>query len=100
MELAEKLLGKGFELLIYDKDVVFSNLIGANRNYIKTHIPHLQKLLSDDLSYVIEQSEIIIVHQDYLEFSYLHKKCEKKIIIDLVGMKRNPNNKLYYGICW
>ena len=42
--LAERLLGRGFELMIYDQNVAFSRLLGANRAYVDSRIPHLSKL--------------------------------------------------------
>src|SRR5690606_6094308 len=41
VELIERLIGKGFEVRIYDKNVNVARLVGANREYILNHIPHI-----------------------------------------------------------
>jgi GDP-mannose 6-dehydrogenase len=45
VELAETLVGKGVRLRIYDPIVNPDRLIGANRRYIESHLPHLQEML-------------------------------------------------------
>ena len=44
--LAERLLGRGFELLIHDPQVAVSRLLGANRAYVDQRIPHLSRLMA------------------------------------------------------
>jgi GDP-mannose 6-dehydrogenase len=45
VELAETLVGKGVRLRIYDPIVNPERLIGANRRYIESHLPHLEEML-------------------------------------------------------
>ena len=49
VELAEQLLGKGYELRIYDPNVITARLKGANKEYIDRVIPHLSRLLVSTL---------------------------------------------------
>ena len=49
VELVESLIGRGFDLCIYDKNIQIARLTGKNKEYIEKRIPHLSHLLSDDL---------------------------------------------------
>src|SRR5690349_11366307 len=66
--LAEALLGKGISLKIYDKNVSLAKLVGANKEYIETQIPHLSSLLCDTIEEVIDDSEVIVVGNQSPEF--------------------------------
>ena len=59
--LAEALLGKGYELRIYDQNVSLARLVGANKDYIDQQIPHLSSLLCESIDEVIDHSEVIVV---------------------------------------
>ena len=59
--LAEHLLGKGLSLLVYDPEVQLSKLLGANRKFIETHVPHLGGLIRSDLAAVIDESDVLVV---------------------------------------
>src|SRR5215470_3664981 len=56
--LAEALLGKGFQLCIYDRNVSLARLVGANKQYIEEQIPHLSRHLCESVDEVIAQSEV------------------------------------------
>ena len=45
VELAERLIGKGFEVRIYDPIVNPERLMGSNLRYIESRLPHLRRLL-------------------------------------------------------
>jgi GDP-mannose 6-dehydrogenase len=52
--LIELLLGKGYKLSIYDKEVELARIFGANRQYIEREIPHISSLMREDIHQVIE----------------------------------------------
>ena len=60
VELAERLIGKGFDVKIHDPTVVLSRLIGANRTYIRQQLPHIGDLLTDDVDAVLEHGDVLI----------------------------------------
>src|SRR5579884_2405005 len=47
IEIIERLLGKGYDLQIYDKNVQLAKLVGANRDFILSRIPHISRLMVD-----------------------------------------------------
>src|SRR5688572_2652318 len=101
--LAEALLGKGYSLCIYDRNVSIARLVGANKEYINKQIPHLSSLLSDSLAEVLEQSEVIVVGNGSPEFAEALKKTRPdQIVIDLFRLKLDPKDipAEYTGICW
>lgn len=100
VELAEILLGKGCTLIIYDRNVNVSKLSGANKAYIDEHIPHLSKLVVDDLDQVINKSETVIITHNEPEFKNLNKKYPDVHFIDLVKIKDGVSSGNYEGICW
>jgi GDP-mannose 6-dehydrogenase len=101
--LAEALLGKGFSLCIYDKNVSLARLVGANKEYINTQIPHLSSLLTESIDDVLDKSEVIVVGNAAAEFGEaLTRTREDHIILDLVRVK-TPREQIkgdYRGICW
>ncbi len=67
--LAEALLGKGYELCIYDRNVSIARLVGANKEYINKQIPHLSSLLSESIDEVLDKSDVIVVGNGAPEFA-------------------------------
>src|SRR5208282_4459379 len=49
LEIIERLVGKGYDLRIYDKNVQIAKLVGANRDFLLNHIPHISKLMVDNI---------------------------------------------------
>jgi len=62
VELAERLLGKGYELSIYDPNVVAARLTGTNKEYIDGVIPHLSRLLVRSLDELSDVQLLILGH--------------------------------------
>ena len=61
MELAERPLGKGYDVRVYDRNISLSRLVGPNREYIARHIPHLRDLLDNSVENVVADSEVCVV---------------------------------------
>lgn len=101
VDVIEMLLGKGYEIKIYDKNVKISELTGTNKDFIESKIPHLQEFITDDLDYVIENSDVIVVTNKEKEFANILNKFENKIVLDLVRVWNDVNyNGHYEGIAW
>jgi GDP-mannose 6-dehydrogenase len=100
--LIESLLGKGYKIQIYDKNVSLARLRGANKKFIEEKIPHIAALMKDKLEDVLAGSELIIIGNKSEEFREIRKRVKKKqYIIDLVRItKKHYKNFGYEGICW
>ncbi len=101
--LAERLLGKGLRLSIYDADVSLSRLIGANKQYIEEAIPHLGELLTTSAADAMKDAEIVIVGQalpPLWDALYANGEPEQ-LVIDLAGGgDRARIRSSYWGVCW
>ena len=102
MELAERLLGKGYDIKIYDKNVNLSRLTGKNKEYIFNKLPHINKALVEDVNKFITSIEVlVIVNKDSDINKILSQDLSQIDIIDLIKVIDNYS-KLdnYEGICW
>jgi GDP-mannose 6-dehydrogenase len=68
LELAERLIGKGRDLRILDPAVCQAKLLGANRRFIESKLPHLSKLLVSSVSELLDHSELVVVTQHEATF--------------------------------
>jgi GDP-mannose 6-dehydrogenase len=101
--LAEALLGKGYQLCIYDRNVSVARLVGANKDYINKQIPHLSSLLCDTIQDVIDKSDVIVVGNQSPEFAEAVRSARAdQIIVDLVRLPLDPTllKARYRGLCW
>lgn len=101
VELGERLLGKGYDLRIYDRNVEKARMHGANRDYIMTRIPHLSNLLVGSLEEISAHADTLVISYPDPEFrSFLPRIPEEKTIIDLTGIATGVSHPGYHGICW
>lgn len=102
VELVETLLGKGFDIKIYDRNVSLARLLGANKRFIETAIPHLAELLVKSADEIATHSEIVLVtYRDEEFYPVLKKLTREQVVYDLA---RVPNESEihaeYHGVCW
>jgi GDP-mannose 6-dehydrogenase len=102
IEIIERLIGKGYDLRIYDKNVNIASLVGANRDFILNHIPHISKLMVGDIDAVLNHGQTIVIGNKDPEFTKVPQRLRKgQFLIDFVrvveGRSKNGN---YDGICW
>lgn len=102
VELAERLLGKGYDLRIYDRNVSIASIRGANRDYILNHIPHISRLMLPNMSDVLEHARTIVIGNAAEEFRDLPMRLEYgQSIIDFVRICDTRSIAgVYEGICW
>jgi GDP-mannose 6-dehydrogenase len=99
--LIEQLLGKGFDILIYDRNVNTALLTGANKDYILNHIPHISKLMREDMNDVLAHAEVVVIGNGDKSFADVPQKLKPgQKIIDLVRVAKTEASESYEGLCW
>jgi len=103
VELCERMLGKGYDLRIYDPAVVESALLGANRAFIEAHLPHLRDLLVDSVADVVDHAEVLVVGKadDDVRTALGHGTAVP--VIDLVRLPdaaARRQQEGYVGLAW
>ncbi len=102
IEIIERLVGKGYDLRIYDKNVHIASLIGANRDFILNRIPHISKLMVESIASVLKHAETIVIGNKDPEFQDVASRLQDgQRLVDFVRIidRRSENGK-YDGICW
>lgn len=102
VELIERLLGKGYDLRIYDRNVRLASLTGANREYILNRIPHISRLMVEEIDDVFAHAKTIIVGNSDEEFQDADARlAQGQCIVDLVRISSaTKQGSGYDGICW
>jgi GDP-mannose 6-dehydrogenase len=103
VDILETLLGKGFDIKIYDQSVSLAKLVGGNRDYIMKRIPFISRFLADDVLEVISHSDVIVVVNNETGFKEILSKIPRsKVIFDLVNIdfRGREKHKNYHGIAW
>lgn len=101
--LAERLLGRGFELMIHDPQVAVSRLLGANRAYVDQRIPHLSRLMADSADAVVNHAEVCVVGAANPDAIAALGRVDGRIVVDLVrfpGSADYSGDPRYIGISW
>ncbi|WP_247475351.1 nucleotide sugar dehydrogenase [Bradyrhizobium sp. 30] len=102
LEIAERLIGRGYQLAIYDSNVRLSRLTGVNRDHLTSRLPHIACLLRETMSDLASFAEVLVVgnRKEFLKNSSVLKGHDK-IIIDLVRIApEKQTGSEYRGICW
>lgn len=103
VSVIERMIGKGLDVRLYDKEVSLARLVGANKEYIEQEIPHISRLMAETAAEVIEHSEVVVIGNNSEEFKVLADApaAGGTTIIDLVRIfgdrQTGPD---YQGICW
>ncbi|MBW4050496.1 MAG: nucleotide sugar dehydrogenase [Proteobacteria bacterium] len=102
VEVIERLLGKGFDLRLYDRNVNIAKLTGANREYIMKSIPHIERLMVASVEEVLDHAEVIVIGNRGEEFTGLAERLRPdQLVIDFVRIQQiEERHGNYSGICW
>jgi GDP-mannose 6-dehydrogenase len=102
VELAETLIGKGFRVRIYDPIVKPSLLIGANKEFVESKLPHLQDFLAESAANALYGADLAIVSStDQAVLDALIQNPPSRIL-DLVGRLGEEVELIegYEGLGW
>jgi GDP-mannose 6-dehydrogenase len=103
IEVTERLLGKGYDLRLYDRNVNIASLVGANRDFILNRIPHISKLMVGDIDDVLDHAQTVVIGNKDPEFWDVPDRLrDDQVLVDFVrvtGGRRSQEGK-YDGICW
>ncbi len=102
VELTERLIGKGFDLRVYDSNVSLASLHGANRDYILNHIPHISRLMVPSIDDVLGHAGTIVIGNAAPEFRNVPQRLtDGQTLIDFVRVTDSRTVAgVYEGICW
>jgi GDP-mannose 6-dehydrogenase len=100
--LVERLIGRGYEVKVYDRNVSLANLHGMNRAYIEREIPHVVSIMTDSIDELVSHAEILIIGNGDPAFgAALSGRRPGQHVIDLVRISgERPENPEYHGIAW
>ncbi|MBF0622525.1 MAG: nucleotide sugar dehydrogenase [Magnetococcales bacterium] len=97
----EHLIGKGYDLKLYDSNVQLARLVGANQDYIENRIPHISRLMVDSIDQIMQHAEIIIIGNNSDAFKEIPNQIrEGQTVVDLVRIMDAKSGEGYEGICW
>ncbi|MCC6176372.1 MAG: nucleotide sugar dehydrogenase [Chloroflexi bacterium] len=102
VELVEALIGKGYDVAIYDRNVSMSSIFGSNRAYIEREVPHISSLMLDSIDELMSRSDVLVVANRDAEFHDLPRRLrDDQTLIDLVRIPHeDAREEQYVGIAW
>ena len=102
VEVVERLIGKGYEVRIYDANVNLAKLVGANRSYILDQIPHISELMVSSVDEVLGHAHTLVIGNNDPAFRAVAERPRPgQRIVDLAHIvDRRSDGNGYVGLCW
>src|SRR5262245_8895989 len=102
VELAERLIGKGYDLRVYDRNVSLAAMHGANRDFILNRIPHISRLMLPSIDEVLAHADTIVIGNASPEFADVPRRTAgHQTVIDFVRVSESRTVAgVYEGLCW
>jgi GDP-mannose 6-dehydrogenase len=102
VELTERLIGKGFNVRIYDPIINPERLIGANLRHIEARLPHLRRLLFSSPHQALAGSDTAVVATSDAGVIAALAAAKPPCVVDLIGCLGAEVESLpgYEGIGW
>ena len=101
VDVIEYLLGKGYDLRLYDRNVNLARLTGANQDYILNLIPHVSRLMVESMEELLAFSDTVVIGNAAPEFNTVAEHLRAgQVVVDLVRISGSAAGPAYDGICW
>lgn len=101
VDVIEHLIGKGYDLRLYDRNVNLAALTGANRDFILNHIPHISRLMVNSVEEVTSFADTIVIGNGAKEFRSVFDGLRPgQVVVDFVRISDRASGTDYDGICW
>ncbi len=102
LELAERVVGKGLEVRIYDPIVNPAMLVGANLEHLQSKLPHVGRLLMDRPEVALEGVEVALVATSDPPSLAALQAAHPQLVIDLNGRLGEAVEHIdgYRGVSW
>lgn len=101
IEIIERLVGKGYDVRIFDKNVNLASLVGANRDFILNRIPHISRLMAQSIQAVLEHAQTVVIGNNDPDFEDVPTQLrEDQHLVDFVRIGSQRSGERYDGICW
>lgn len=102
VELAEMLLGKGFDIRIFDPIIEPTRLVGANLHYVESRLPHLRRLLATSPQEALVCADVAVVSSCNDQIIEALLDARPAMLIDLTGRLGDQLEALpqYEGVGW
>ena len=102
VEIVERLIGKGYKVRIFDSNVNLGALVGANRDYVFEHLPHIADLLTESVDEVLNHVKTVVLGNNDKSFASVAERLRPdQTLVDFVRINQNRDYSCEYtGICW
>jgi GDP-mannose 6-dehydrogenase len=103
LALVETLVGRGYQISVYDENVSASKLIGANRAFLERVWPHIAPQMRSSIEEVVKDAEVVVIANGSANFRRVRQLLdENQILIDLIGVAKGDRwmRGEYKGISW
>ena len=103
VQVVSTLIGKGYELCIYDRNISWEELFGSNLGFLEHELPYARSLMAESIDDLIERSDVIVIANGAAEFRDVPLKMrEDQVLVDLVRIVDDPSvaRGEYIGIAW
>lgn len=102
VELIERLIGKGYDVGIFDENVALASMHGANKAFIENEIPHISTLMYDTTDELLQHCDVVIVGTNDKKFRTVIDGLDgSHLVIDLVRLDdKRSDGERYIGLSW